>query len=140
MANIQIVGFFRSSRIVNNNNNIVVTIDEYYPSYTHSKTGERTEAKLVQWNIIFERYFIKFIKTNFTNGNLVEITGKARPYDAESHKDEDGQQQLKIGVKGTTISMHYNSVDLSKDDKRIKVSQKHSDYSPNLEDYLNDDF
>lgn len=139
MANIQIVGFFRSSRIVNNNNNIVVTIDEYYPSYTHTKTGEKTEAKLVQWNIIFERYFIKFIKTNFSNGNLVEIIGKAKPL-AEMYKKNDEQQPFKIGVKGTTISMHYNSFDLSKDDKRTKISQKNTDYTPQLADFLSDDF
>ena len=93
---------------------------------------------MIRWYVIFDKYFIKFIRSNFKNGNIVEIFGKAKPF-ADSIKDNN-DNIVKIGVHGTTIAMHCNLVDLSKDEKRLKTSERNNEHKPDLDSYLQDDF
>lgn len=142
MADITILGFLQSSRIINNGQNISVVVDEYQPPYIHTKTGEKSEAKMIRWTVLFGQYFIKFIKSNFKKGYLVKIKGTARPYGGKyfDYDDNEEQESIRIGVRGETIMRTFNSYDMNVDEEREKKSQKHADESPNLSDYLSNDF
>ena len=140
MADITIIGFFQSSKIVNNANNISIIVDEFQPSYTYAKTGEKHQAHMLRWHVIFPKYFIKFIKTNMYKGMLVKIKGRAKPRaDIEATDDEENIREY-INVLGETISTTYNSYDLTKDEERLKKSKKNTDETPDLENYLTNDF
>jgi len=128
MADISIVGFFQSSRTINNGSNIVVTISEYQPAYKHSRTGENVGAKMIKWSVLFGSYFIKFIKTNFHQGMFVQVKGVCKPYNES------------VSVFGETIKSINYQKNLTYDDNRIKKSQKNNDDVPNLQDYIEDDF
>lgn len=126
MADITILGFLQSSRIVNDGRNICAIVDEYQPPFTHTKTGKVHDAKMIRWHIIFSEYFIKFIKRNFKKGMLVKVKGVAYPYqnmnpqaidDAEMNDDE---RPVNTNVYGETIKQVFNSHDLNKDEKRAK--------------------
>lgn len=143
MADITILGFLQSSKIINNGNNISVVVDEYQPPYVHTKTGVKYEAKMIRWTVLFGKYFIKFIKSNFKKGYLVKIKGSARPY-AEKIDDETNDKEnndvTRIGVLGETIVRTFNAYDLNIDEERARKSQKHAENVPNLSDYLDNDF
>ena len=142
MADITIIGFYHSSKIVNNNNNIYVVVDEYQPPYTHTKTGVKNEAKMIRWTVMFGQYFIKFIKSNFKKGMLVKIKGNARPY-FEKVQEDDDEHNIRVGVLGETIARYTNSYNLNVDAEREKKSQKNASTIPNIDDlnnYLSDDF
>lgn len=141
MADISILGFLQSSRITNNGNNINVVVDEYQPPYIHTRTGKKNDARMIRWNVLFGQYFIKFIKSNFKKGMLVKIKGTARPYAEKIDNDDDDENEsIRVGVLGETIVRSFNSYDLNIDEERIRKSQKNAEYTPNLSDYLDDDF
>lgn len=130
MADISIVGFFQTSRTINNGGNIVVTISEYQHAYKHSRTGENVDAKMIKWNVIFPSYFIKFVKSNFYQGMFVQVKGVCKPHYGDNA----------ISVLGETIKCINFQKNLTYDDNRIKKSQKNNDDVPNLQDYIEDDF
>lgn len=125
MADISILGYLQQSKIVNNGNNIIAIVDEYMPEYTHTITGEKSEARMVRWYILFKAYYIKFIKNNFKNGVLVKIKGITYP-------NKNG-----INVYGETIHMEKKPQNLYEDEKRVEKSMNGIDtYNiPNMEDF-----
>ena len=136
MAEIIIRGFVVESRITKSHDNIVVTIDEYSPGYTHTRTKEKVQGRMIRWKVLFPAYFIKFIKNNFQNGSHAQIKGTARPYVEKDINDES----VGIAVCGETIRIVRNDYNMNVDEKRIAKNQDSERLAGGLDDYLREDF
>lgn len=135
MASILIYGIVEAIRHLPNNGGCAVFLSEYKNGYK-KKDGTRVEDKNYQWKVLFKPGLVKYIDDHFATGMVVEIKGDAAPFAVVQDKVVDGYT-----VFGQTMNMFsYPRVCQNLEKRAIKESMITSGGTPNLAEYLQNDF
>ena len=133
MADFTLVGFIRSIKYMDDA--VLVFIDEYKNGYKKSD-GEIVNDRYISWKCIFKSYFKNYISKHFGDKMLVQVKGEVFPYAIEHDKVVEG-----ISVIGQTINIFsYPRASARREMKAIRDSQFHSDGTPDLDDFKEEDF
>ena len=133
MANFSCVGCIANVRYLDDS--CILFLDEYKNGFT-KKDGTKVDNKILQWKIIYPKYFKTYISNNFTLGMVVEVKGDAFPYAVENGGEVDG-----YSVKGQTINLFgIPKPAIKREARMLKHSMMHSTETPNLHDFQEKDF
>lgn len=135
MADFQVLGHISNIKYLPDS--IVVYVDEIKRGYKKAN-GEKIDDKVLSWKCLFSGSAAKrnYINKFFNIGSLVQIKGELLPY-AQEHETE---------VNGYTIFIQtmnlasYPRTNIKKEKKMQKESMEHATGTPNVEDFMENDF
>ena len=115
---------------------VLVKISERRSGYTR-RDGVVVKDELLTWVVFFKSFLRDYIKSYFKVGSLVSVKGTILPY----RRSSDGSTSVGFTVMGQTIdAMAYPLSSASIEKRALKDSVVHPVGSPDLDDFLSDDF
>lgn len=133
MADFQVIGYINTIKYLPDA--CILFVDEYKNGYT-KKNGEKVQDAYWSWRCIFKAYFKDFVNKHFSRGMLVQVKGEIKPFTLVNDDIQDG-----YSVIGQTINLYsYPRYGTKLEKKNIKESELHSIGTPNIEEYMKDDF
>lgn len=133
MADITLFGHISGIRYTTLN--VMVSISENRNGYKR-KDGTVVSEETSIYKVFFKPYFKKYISEHFDKNMLVKIKGILYPY----AKNKDGNYVDGYTIMGQTIDKGTYPKSLLRERKLIKDSMSGIEESPNLEDFLQEDF
>lgn len=133
MADFQVVGIINSIRYLQEG--CIVFVDEIKAGYMR-KNGTKVDDRVLQWKCLFTPYFKKYINDHFANDMLVLIKGEITPFAISHDEVVDGYSIL--GQYITRAS--YPKYSIRREVKMVKDSTMHDIGTPNVKDYMKEDF
>ena len=133
MADFHVIGYINAIKYLPDG--CLVFIDEIKAGFKR-KDGTSVDDKILQWKCIFNAYFKKFINEHFSENMLVQIKGEITPFAVSHDEIIDG-----YSVLGQCINRaSYPKLSTRREVKQIKDSIMHDIGTPNVDEYMRQDF